>query len=67
MLEHQKTVLKGVSNNKQLFKKELVKSLGWLNNSELTVFIKWVNDNYYNLHGDVINEVFEVDSVTKLR
>jgi len=67
MLEHQKTVLAGVSNNKQLFKKELKKSLGWLNNSELTVFIKWVNENYYKLHGDIINEVLEVDSVTKLR
>lgn len=67
MLEHQKTVLAGVSNNKQLFKKELVKSLGWLNNGELTAFTEWVKENFYQLYGDIINEVFEVDSVTKLR
>ena len=59
MLKHQKTVLKGVRNNRILFKKELIKSLQWLNNRELSQLIKWVRENFYREYAEVIREVFK--------
>ena len=57
MLEHQKIVLKGVSNDKRLFKKELIKSLAWLNAHELTQLRLWLRENFYKQHSDIIREV----------
>ncbi len=57
MLEHQKIVLNGVQNNKQLFRKELIKSLAWMNPEELTKLRLWVRDKFYHKHSDVINEI----------
>lgn len=58
MLEHQKIVLSGVADHKQLFSKELRKSLGWLNAKEQDVFEQWVREHYYHLHAETIDEVF---------
>ena len=57
MLEHQKIVLKGVSNDKKLFRKELIKSLAWLNAYELTQLRLWLRENFYQKHSDIIKEV----------
>lgn len=54
MLEHQKMVLKGVSSDKALFRKELKKSLLWLNEKEQKLLSKWVKENFAHLHADVI-------------
>jgi hypothetical protein len=58
MLEHQKTVLQAVAGNEQLFRKELQKSLTWLNNEEITLLKKWVNENFQNEHSKTISQVF---------
>jgi hypothetical protein len=58
MLEHQKIVLNGVKNNKKLFRKELIKSLAWLNNNEQTQLRKWVKENFICLHAEIIMDVF---------
>ncbi len=59
MIEHQKQVLKGISNsmNKSLFKKELIKSLLWLKGNEQNEFVNWVKRNFYNDFRDVIDKV----------
>lgn len=57
MLEHQKVVLKGVADNLQLFKKELAKSLKWLNPTELTELIKWLTNEFGDTHKKVIREL----------
>lgn len=57
MLELQKKVLTNVAQNKETFRKELYKSMGWLNAEELTEFRKWVKVNYWNTHRDIITEV----------
>ena len=57
MLELQKKVLNGVSNDKGLFKKELIKSLAWLNSFELKELKKWLMAKFYDVHRDIINEV----------
>ena len=57
MLEHQMTVLKGVSHDKTLFKKELMKSLAWLNAQDQTQLWRWVNENYQHVHPEIIREL----------
>jgi hypothetical protein len=58
MLEHQKLVLENLSSDKDLFRKELLKSLGWLKSYEVFELYKWVKSKYYDRHKDVINDVF---------
>ncbi len=54
MLEHQKMVLRAVSDNKVLFKKEVNKALRWLKPREKLLFRKWLKDNFVNQYPDLI-------------
>ncbi|MCU4166451.1 hypothetical protein [Carboxylicivirga caseinilyticus] len=56
MLEHQMKVLTSVSGNPILFKKELAKSIQWLNTEEQTQLINWVKENFGDDHSETINE-----------
>ncbi len=58
MLEHQKHILISISADKHLFHKELKKSIGWLDPSEMAKLHTWVMKNYWKTHKDVISEVF---------
>lgn len=58
MLEQQKMVLDGVSFDKVLFRKELIKSLSWLDEVEQKKLVKWVKEKYAHQHADVIMGVF---------
>lgn len=62
MLEHQKMVLQNVAWNQDLFRKELLKSLSWLNEEEQEQLYIWLSKNfdYYN---DIIQEVIELSLV----
>ncbi len=57
MFEYQKIILQKVSFCNELFKKELIKSIGYLHHNELDKFKYWVIDNFYNTHFEEINEV----------
>jgi hypothetical protein len=57
MLEHQKIVLNGVKNDKKLFRKELIKSLAWLNSHEQIQLRKWVRENFHHVHAEIIKDV----------
>ena len=57
MLEHQKMVLKGVFDNKYLFKKELIKSMSWLNKNDQILLKMWIYKNFRDQHPDIINDV----------
>jgi len=58
MLELQKKVLQNVADNKATFKKELYKSIGWLSSDELSEFLKWVKENFWTTHKEIVQEVF---------
>jgi len=58
MLEHQKLVLQNLSNNKELFRKELEKSIVWLKSYEVYKLYAWVKEKYGKSHKEIINEVF---------
>jgi hypothetical protein len=57
MLELQKLVLQNVAYNKGLFRKELLKSCRWLNSQDLQELYKWLENNFWETHKDVIQDV----------
>ena len=57
MLEHQKLVLRNVAYNKEFFKKELVKTLNWINEEEKSDLYIWLKENFWSRHYDVIREL----------
>ena len=59
MLEHQKTILKKVSYNPRLFRKELEKSIKWLSSDELLALYTWVLVNYSSKYVEIIADVFK--------
>ena len=59
MLEHQKMVLKQLSHNKELFRKEILKSFRWLKSYEIIELHQWLKKNFSKTHNDVIRDVFE--------
>lgn len=59
MLDHQKSILQNLSDDKDLFRKEIVKSFRWLKSYEIIQLHKWLKDNYGKTHKDVIEEIFQ--------
>ena len=58
MLEFCKDVLLRVSFNRILFRKELVKSVRWLNKRERVMLRVWCISTFGHLYRDVIIEAF---------
>ena len=58
MLEYTKLVLKKVSFNRELFSKELKKSIQWLKKEEVNLLRSWCMLTYGDIYGDVISESF---------
>lgn len=61
MLEHQKIVIDKVSTDRDLFRKELIKSLKWLSHDEIIELQKWVKEKYWKMHEEVIRELFTLE------
>lgn len=58
MLQYQKTILDKVSFDKQLFRKELIKSFKWLSASEIDELHQWAEMVHKDNYADVLTEVF---------
>jgi len=58
MLELYKKVLRGVSFDRRLFKKELVKATKWVGQKDLSRLKVWCIATYGAVHGQIIEEVF---------
>jgi hypothetical protein len=59
MLEYAKQILPKVCNWKDLFRKELIKSIEWAAPENRDEIYEWCFQNYYQLHEDVLDEVFQ--------
>lgn len=59
MLKYTKTILQKVSFDKELFKKELRKSIKWLKKEEIIALQIWCALNFGTAYNDVISEVFK--------
>ena len=58
MLEHQKMLLEKLSDDKELFRKELIKSFKWLRSYEIFNLLRWAKNRFGDTHMDVIEDVF---------
>ncbi len=58
MLELQQLTLQNLCGDKDLFKKELLKSVKWLQSYEIFQLRRWLKNNFRETHGDIISEVF---------
>ena len=58
MLEYTKLILKKVSFNRELFSRELKKSIQWLKKEEVILLQSWCMITYGDIYGDVIRESF---------
>jgi len=59
MLEYTKLILRKVSFSKELFGKELKKSIKWLKKEEILVLQTWCVLTFGDIYGDVIQETFK--------
>jgi hypothetical protein len=59
MLRYTEIILQKVSFNKELFRKELEKSIKWLKKEEVVLLKAWVIINFGSTYYDVISEVFQ--------
>jgi hypothetical protein len=57
MLELCMSVLNGVHEDKKLFRKELIKSMSWLNTSDQKKLQIWVRKHFMDEHADIIDEI----------
>ena len=58
-LEFYKTILEKVSFDQVLFKKELVKSIQWINTTDAKSLREWCIEMYGNKYSDIIQQAFE--------
>ncbi|MFN2396748.1 MAG: hypothetical protein ABR597_13790 [Bacteroidales bacterium] len=66
MLEHQKWIIRNLSGDKELFKKELYKSLAWLEKEEIEELVEWLNSNYWDTNSNEIIAVFRTYMIKKV-
>jgi glutamyl-tRNA reductase len=59
MLEHQKRIIQNVADDKEIFEKELYKSLVWLENEEIEELVKWLENNYGDSNDEEIKIVLQ--------
>jgi hypothetical protein len=58
MIEYAKTILPRVSFSKSLFRKELLKCIGWMKPDELNELKRWCHGMFQNLYPDILDEAF---------
>lgn len=66
MLEHQKWIIRNLSGDKEVFKKELYKSLAWLEKEEIEELVEWLNSNYWDTNSNEIIAVFRTYMIKKV-
>jgi hypothetical protein len=59
MLDYTKLILRKVSFSRELFGKELKKSIKWLKKEEILLLQSWCILTFGDIYGDVIQESFK--------
>ncbi len=59
MLDYTKLILRKVSFSRELFGKELRKSIKWLKKDEILLLQTWCIITFGDIYGDVIQETFK--------
>ena len=58
MLEYAKTILPKVSFSKELFRKELVKCIHWVEQNQIEELHTWCYENFNEMYPDILTEEF---------
>ncbi len=58
MIEYAKVILPKVSFSRDLFKKELIKCVNWVEVENQHEFRDWCEDNFGEMYPEILNEVF---------
>ncbi|MFC2138257.1 hypothetical protein ACFLTE_08790 [Bacteroidota bacterium] len=58
VLDFKKLALQCISDDKQLFKEELIRSIDMLTATDILILYNWLEENYLISHCEIINEVF---------
>jgi len=58
MFEYATVILPKVSFSKELFQKELVKCINWVEAPDLEKLKKWCHENFGEMYPDVLSHVF---------
>lgn len=58
MLDYQKLILEKVSYDKDIFRKEIIKSFRWLKSYEILQLHYWLKEKYGKSHGTIIRDIF---------
>ncbi len=58
MLEYAKIILPKVSFSKELFRKELTKCIGWVEQKQLQDLHDWCFENFNEMYPDVLADSF---------
>lgn len=58
MLEYAKVILPKVSFSRELFRKELIKCINWVSESELDTLKEWCFENFKEIYSDILAEAF---------
>ena len=58
MLEYAKVILPKVSFSRELFRKELVKCIDWVEENQVQELYAWCYQNFQKMYPDVLAEAF---------
>lgn len=58
MLEYAKVILPKVSFSRELFRKELIKCIDWVEENQVQELYTWCYQNFQKLYPDVLAEAF---------
>jgi hypothetical protein len=62
MLEYAKVILPKVSFSTELFRKELIKCISWVNGAELNQLKEWCFENFRDMHPEILSEAFSMQA-----
>jgi hypothetical protein len=58
MIEYAKVILPKVSFSKDLFRKELLKCISWVDESDLSELRTFCYENFSDMYPEILSEVF---------
>ncbi len=60
MFEYARVILPKVSFSRELFRKELVKCINWVGDSEINSLREWCIENFMEMYPDILTEAFKM-------
>jgi len=60
MFEYARVILPKVSFSRELFRKELIKCINWVGDSEINSLREWCIENFMEMYPDILTEAFKM-------